>query len=723
MKNHEKRGGLDLFRPIAALLIIAIHTSPLTDLNAEADFFLTRVLARVAVPFFFMVTGQFAVGGFLKSSGDSSLFPRRYLAKISVLYLMSMILYLPIGIYAGHYQNLTFGSALKMLIFDGFFYHLWYFPACLTGVLAVCLMHRFLKPQVMLAAASALYLIGLLGDSYYGLTEKLPALESLYNRIFLFSSYTRNGLFFAPLFLILGMYGSRKPFPQKKAYAGLCVFFALMTAEAFCLRHFALQRHDSMYLMLPPVMIFLYQTLLSLSAKPRRQLRDAALWIYILHPAIIVLVRGAAKVLKLTPILVDNSLLHYLTVAALSVGAGFCAALIQSRLRTAYESSRGSRVRRCPSPTGRAWIELDREALSHNVSLLRRMLPDGCRLMPAVKANAYGHGAVLIAGELNRLGVDAFCVASAAEGLALRRAKIKGEILILGRTAPEDLPLLARYHLTQTVIDRSYAELLSRSGIKLHVHLGIDTGMHRFGIPCEDAEDILFVFRMKNLSVDGMLTHLAACDSSADQCVAFTEAQIRAFDQTVQLLEEHGVACPKLHIHSSYGLINYHCRNMAYARPGILLYGVHSCAEYAAACGESFSPVLSLKTRVASVRTLSPGDFAGYGLDFAAERPMRIAVLSIGYADGLPRLLSGGEGFVLIEGRRAPVIGRVCMDLTIVDVSEILSIKPGDVAVIIGKSSGQEITAESVADRCGTITNELLSRLSTRLERFFVETH
>lgn len=723
MRTYEKYGGLDLFRPIAALLVVAIHTSPLTCLNADADFFLTRVLARIAVPFFFMVTGQFAVGGFLKSSGGIPLFPRRYLAKISALYLMSTLLYLPIGIYAGHYENLTFGGALKMLFFDGAFYHLWYFPACLTGVLAVCLMRRFLKPPALLAAASALYLIGLLGDSYYGLAERLPALKSLYDCIFLFSSHTRNGLFFAPLFLVLGMYGPRKLFSKKKIYAGLCVFSALMTAEAFTLRHFALQRHDSMYLMLPPVMILLYQALSSLSVRPRRQLRYAALWIYILHPAVIVLVRGAARALKLTPILVDNSLLHYLAVAALSVGAGVCAAWIQNGLRTVRGRFPKPRAVRRPSPTGRAWIELDREALSHNVSLLRRMLPEGCRLMPAVKANAYGHGAVLMAEELNRLGIDAFCVACPAEGVALRRAKIKGEILILGRTEPEDLPLLARYHLAQTVVDRSYADLLSRSGIKLHVHIGIDTGMHRFGIPCEDTGDILSVFRMKNLSVDGMLTHLAACDSSDEQCVAFTEAQIQAFDQTVRLLSEHGVACPKLHIQSSYGLINYHCRGMAYARPGILLYGVHSCPEYAAACRESFAPVLSLKARVASVRTLSPGDHAGYGPDFTAERPMRIAVLSIGYADGLPRLLSGGKGFVLIKGRRAPVIGRICMDLTIVDVSGCPSVKPGDIAVIIGSSAGREISAEEMADRCGTITNELLSRLGTRLERFFVETH
>lgn len=795
IKAHTKEnyGGLDGFRLAAALFVIAIHTSPLASFSTDADFFLTRILARVAVPFFLMVTGQFVAGRFLEGAngrdGTSAL--RRYLCKILLLYLASILLYLPIGIYAGHYKDLTFGAVLRMLVFDGTFYHLWYFPACITGVLLVYLMSRVLKLPGMLAVSSLLYLIGLLGDSYFGLVQKLPPLERIYEFGFQIFSYTRNGLFLAPLFLVLGAWvgkGSIRTeeigFTEKieensRRYialnlTGLSVSFLLMTGEAFCLRHYEFQRHDSMYLMLVPVMIFLYRSLLCLRAKSRKLLRSAALWVYVLHPAFIVVVRGIAKPLKMTSLLVDNSIVHYLAVTVLSLGAGFCMALLQRRLprrrmrETLAEGvGSGCRAGDAGQPwstgktgdtgqawstgktgdvgqawtagkaggagqpwtagkagdagqawsAGRAWIQIDRNALSENVAFLRSLLPEGCRLMPAIKANAYGHGAIPIAGELNRLGVDAFCVACIAEGIALRRAKIKGKILILGYTPPEDFPLLVRYRLSQTVIDYTYAELLARSGLKLHVHVGIDTGMHRLGIRCEDIEDIIAVFEMKNLIIDGMMTHLSACDSPDAESRAFTKEQIDAFYQVAEILEARGFSLPKLHMQSSYGLLNYPCLNADYVRAGIVLYGVHSSAENTAAFGQKLSPVLSLMARVISVRTLYPGDSAGYGMTFTAEKDMRIAVLSIGYADGLPRTLSCGKSYVLIHGCRAPIVGRVCMDLTLVDVSEIPQTQTGDIAVIIGKSGELEITAEEIAEQCGTITNELLSRLGPRLER------
>lgn len=737
MHTKEKYGGLDGFRLAAALFVIAIHTSPLTSFSADADFFLTRILARVAVPFFLMVTGQFVVNRLLDGSNsrygangsdnahsmNGAAVLRRYLCRISLFYLLSILLYLPIGIYAGHYKNLTFGAAMRMLFFDGTFYHLWYFPACITGVLLVFLMSRALKFPGVLAVSSLLYLIGLLGDSYFGLVQQLPLLEGIYEIGFQFFSYTRNGLFLAPLFLTLGAW-SENAFLQSyaknpKSHIALCltglgVSFGLMTAEAFYLRHLGWQRHDSMYLMLIPVMIFLYQSLLCLGGKSGKLLRSAALWIYVLHPAFIVVVRGIAKLLKMTALLIDNSLIHYLAVTALSLGAGFCLALLQGWFSRRRTQAAGHRTQ---VSVGRAWIQLDKNALAENITFLRSLLPEGCRLMPAVKANAYGHGAVPIARELNRLGVDAFCVACLAEGISLRKAKIKGEILILGYTPPEDFPLLVQYRLAQTVIDYAYARLLARSGLKIHVHVGIDTGMHRLGIRCENIEDITSVFEMQNLIIDGMCTHLCACDSPDAQRIEFTQKQIDAFYQVADILKAQGISLPKLHLQSSYGLLNYSCPGAGYVRAGIALYGVHSTAANAAAFPHRLTPVLSLMARVISVRELYPGDSAGYGITFTAETNMRIAVLSIGYADGLPRTLSCGRGHVLIHGSKAPIVGRVCMDLTIVDVSEIPRTQAGDTAVIIGKSGSLEITAEEVAEQCGTITNELLSRLGPRLER------
>lgn len=750
MHTKDNYGWLDRFRLPAALLVIAIHTSPLDTFSPEGDFFLTRVLARIAVPFFFMVTGQFVIGKIMAAGEEQS--KRQillsYLRKNLILYIISILLYLPIGIYAGQYQDMTIMSILKMVLFDGTFYHLWYLPACLLGTVLVYLMSRFLKLRGVLIVSFVLYLTGLIGDSYFGLVQKLPALNILYEFFFRICSYTRNGLFFAPLFLALGAWCTKRNRCGTLVSLTLLLFsFLLMTGEAFTLRHFSWQRHDSMYLMLVPVMISLYCLLLSLPCscgKTEKRFRSVSLWVYILHPAFIIIVRGAAKVLHLTPLLVENSLIHYLIVSALSVCTGFGMALLAEPVRGLCQKTFPFFLPE-PSPRGRAWIELDKRALAGNVEYLCSLMPEGCRLMPALKANAYGHGAVWAAAELNRLGVDAFCVACLSEGIALRKAKVKGEILILGYTAPEDSALLARYRLTQTIVDYEYAEKLAYTGIILHVHIGIDTGMHRLGIRCEEVEHILRVFEMKHLIIDGMFTHLSACDSPLPENRTFTEGQIQAFYRVVDILEEHGIPCPRLHLQSSYGLLNYPGLDADYVRTGIALYGIPSFPEEKdhritesfgnmtsdplAASVENvpftqntdffknLSPVLSLKARVASVRTLCAGESAGYSLAFTAEKDMRIGVLSIGYADGLPRELSCSRGYVLLHGCKAPIIGRICMDLTLIDISNIPQVSPGDTAVLIGLSEEQEITAVQLAFQCGTITNELLSRLGERLER------
>lgn len=772
-KTQKNYGGLDTFRLAAALFVVAIHTSPLASISGDADFFLTRVLARVAVPFFFMVTGHFVLSELFDAppngiSRKRPLLPARlkkYLLRLCLLYGVSILAYLPLGIYAGHYQELSPGALLRMLLFDGTFYHLWYFPACILGVLLVFLLSRFLRLEHVSIFSAVLYVIGLFGDSYFGLAEKLPALEAMYSAMFRVFSYTRNGLFLAPLFLVLGIWAGVGFAPaaadsstcRRKAAAlcaGLFLSFCAVTAEAFILRHFSLQRHDSMYFFLVPVLFLLYRCLLLAPAPSKKSLRTMSAWIYVLHPAFIVVIRGAAKLLHLTTLFVDNSVLHYLAVCSLSVGAGFALVRLTSRIPRGRLTGSRSRsaaehnlpracladphgIRSCKRPaypgaedfagdhapdalfcqakTERAWIELDLRALEHNVRFLQSCLPEGCRLMPAVKADAYGHGAIHIAGELNRLGIRDFCVACVSEGIRLREAGITGQILILGYTHPGQFPLLQRYRLTQTVIDPEYAELLEQSGQKLHVHIAVDTGMHRLGIRCEDIEQIAAVYKMKNLSVDGIFTHLSACDSDAPNCRDFTESQISAFYQVTDILKAMGCACGSLHLLSSYGILNYPEAAADLVRPGIALYGVLSSRNELLSA--ALRPVLSLKARVASVRTLQPGESAGYGMDFTAKRETRIAVLSIGYADGFPRSLSSRGGYVLIRGKKAPVIGRVCMDQTLVDVSRIPEVKGSDIAVLIGASGSARITVEELAERCGTISNEILSRLGARLER------
>ena len=698
-------GSLDLFRLPAALLVIAIHTSPLSSFSAGADFVLTRIIARIAVPFFLMVTGYFLLPRYLSEHTNDFRPLGRFFKKTLLLYAASILLYLPVNLYAGQLRGAGIGDILRMLLFDGTLYHLWYLPASLLGVLLIYLLSRKLPFGAILGIALSLYGVGLLGDSYYGLFSGCSVFRAVYGAMFHVFSYTRNGIFYAPVFLVLGAGMTRFRLRGRSALAGFVLFLAGMIAEGLTLHHLDVQRHDSMYLALLPCMVFLFQLLLSVELRPYKRLRTISMWMYLIHPLFIILVRGAAKLTHLENLLVENSIVHYLSVCLLSAAFGIALEQISSRLR------------RKNFETGRAWIELDRENLRQNLEALWKLLPPGCQLMPAVKANAYGHGAVPVSRELNRLGVRAFCVATVSEGAELRRGGVKGEILVLGYTHPEQIPLLRRYRLTQTVVDSAYAQLLNTYGKKIQVHLKIDTGMHRLGERAERIDALCGVFSCKNLKVTGAYTHLCCADTNTPEDRKYTEMQGETFRQVVSELETRGHRCGKIHLLASYGLLNYPELGGDYARVGIALYGVLSNRADQELCPVTLRPVLSLKARVVLTKQLRVGEGAGYGLQHTAQRDETIAVLAIGYADGLPRALSCGHGKVLLHGAEAPIIGRICMDQMLVDVTEITDVKAGDIAVIIGRSGQQEITVYDLAEETGTITNEVLSRLGSRLER------
>ncbi|MDE6675387.1 MAG: serine racemase VanT catalytic subunit [Acetatifactor sp.] len=382
----------------------------------------------------------------------------------------------------------------------------------------------------------------------------------------------------------------------------------------------------------------------------------------------------------------------------------------------------------------RAWAEIDLAALAHNVRYLQSLLPDRCALMPVVKANAYGHGAGLIAGELNALGIRSFCVACVSEGIMLRQQNIAGEILVLGYTHPDQFPLLDQYALTQTVVDHAHALALSayacsasrhnrpsaQAASPLPVHIAVDTGMHRLGEPAGHTAQIREMFTLPGLQVTGMYTHLAAAGGMDTASQNFTQEQIDAFYQLAEQLEEDSKAeSPgvKLHLQASYGILRYPLPDVDCARPGIALYGLLSNAADTRAFADKLRPVLSLRARVASVHQLSPGESAGYDMAYTATRPTAIATVTIGYADGLPRSLSEGRGTVLLHGQHAPIVGRICMDQLLADVTAIPGVKPGDIVTLIGSNGEKSISAADMADACGTITNELLCCLGPRLER------
>jgi serine/alanine racemase len=359
----------------------------------------------------------------------------------------------------------------------------------------------------------------------------------------------------------------------------------------------------------------------------------------------------------------------------------------------------------------RSWIELDMDNLRHNVNKLRSILPNGCELMPAVKANAYGHGAIAICRELNKLGVRAFCVASVMEGVELRKRHVKGDILILGYTHPEQFYLLKRYRLIQTVIDCEYAKTLNNYGKKIVVHVKIDTGLKRLGEPSGNIENILQIFKHEHLAIAGIYTHFSAQNND------FTQIQIENFSSVLSIIQKHGLSIPKTHSQSSYGVFSRPDLVFDYARIGIALYGaykdIHSTVN-----NTEFRPVLSVKARISTIKNALAGEAVGYGSAFIAPNDMKIAVLSVGYADGIPHLLSCGVGNVLINGLAAPIVGYVCMDQLTVDITNIQDVKQGDIATIIGKDGEKEITALDLAKQTGTVPNEILSRLGNRLERY-----
>ena len=697
-------GGFDRFRLPAALLVVAIHTGPLLSVSPLANDLLTDIWGRIAVPFFFAVSGWFLVPR-LRREGAAALGP--FLKKTLLLYLLSALLYLPLNLYNHTLQD-SGASLLRDIFFNGTFYHLWYFPALALGACIVCALVRGLGKWAWLPAV-LLYLIGLLGDSWYGLTAALPPLRASYEGMFLCFDYTRNGLFSTPIFLLLGGWLAQRPRRNRPGLygAGLLASLALLTAEGLLVKHFQLARFDALYLTLPLCVGFLLLWLASLELPAVPALRGWTAAIYVLHPWCIVLVRGGARVAGLTGVLVDNSLGHYGAVVLLS-----------ALLALPFAFYRPSKA----DPRGRAWIEVDTAALRHNLSALSALLPEGGKLMPVVKANAYGHGDLAVARICAGEGIRAFAVAAAAEGARLRRGGVRGTILVLGCTGPQEAPLLARYRLTQAVASAGHARALDAQGRRIAVHLKIDTGLHRLGIPWDDVEGLVAPFACKNLKVTGVFTHLSDAEALDEASQARTLEQLRRLQSAVKGLRKAGFDPGAVHFQGSYGLLNYAgSLPCDFARPGIALYGVLSLPEHHTRAAAELRPVLSLRARVTQLHRLEAGESAGYDGAFIARRPTVLAALAIGYADGWPRSLSNGAGQVLIHGQRAPIAGLVCMDQLLVDVTDIPDAAPGDIATLIGRDGDGEVTAGQAAQAAGTITNELLSRLGPRLHRMVVD--
>ncbi len=357
-------------------------------------------------------------------------------------------------------------------------------------------------------------------------------------------------------------------------------------------------------------------------------------------------------------------------------------------------------------------------ALEHNFSEVVRRVA-GRKILAVVKAQAYGHGAVVVSRRLLGLGADMLGVALVEEGMELRQAGIDAPILMMGSLFPEQAEALTGLRLTPVVFTANTARALSRAAQKLRttvsVHLKIDTGMGRIGMAPEEADEFVEMLRgLPGIDIQGLMTHFADADLREK---AFASKQIDRLRALVQRLTEKGISVPLIHAANSAAVLSYQDSLFTMVRPGLMLYG-YSPLE-AGAAQSDLLPVLSLVTKIAYLKKVVAGTSISYGRTFITKRDSLIATLPVGYADGFSRGLSN-TGEALIRGRRAPIVGRVCMDMCMADVTDIPGVSEGDDIVLIGRQADERITAEDIAAKTGTIPYEVLCGISSRVPRIYL---
>jgi alanine racemase len=364
----------------------------------------------------------------------------------------------------------------------------------------------------------------------------------------------------------------------------------------------------------------------------------------------------------------------------------------------------------------RTWAEINLDNLVFNYNQAR-LLARGSKVLCVIKADAYGHGAIPAAEALTEAGADRFAVATAEEALQLRRHGIKAPILILGATDPVWVEELSANNIDITVGDPYFAEAYA-ARLKekiIGVQLKFDTGMGRIGLrPGSAAEQAAAIAKMPCFSLKGAFSHLAAADMDGER--GFTSGQLTLFMKLIDALRQRGVTPPLLHLSNSAAIISHPDARLDMVRPGIMLYGSNPCESAHA----ELKPVLSLYSRIVQVKTVtvSPPETIGYGRTWRADRETVVAALPIGYADGLHRTLSNRME-VLVHGKRAPQIGRVCMDMCMIDVTDIPGVKTGDRATIIGEDGAERITSDDLASIAGTISYEILCAVGRRVPRVY----
>ncbi len=376
--------------------------------------------------------------------------------------------------------------------------------------------------------------------------------------------------------------------------------------------------------------------------------------------------------------------------------------------------------------------EIDLRAIAHNVRELRRITHPKTRLMAVVKANGYGHGAVEVAQCALQNGAAALGVARIEEGIQIREAGIRAPILIFGYTPLQLAADLLEYDLTQTVYAFAAAQALSQAatlkGEKIKVHLKVDTGMGRLGllpqnfksnhsaaINADAIQETLTIASLTGLELEGIFTHFATADS-ADK--SYAEKQILLFKNYLKQLHQAGVNPSLRHAANSAALIDLPQAHLDMVRPGIAIYGLYPSDEVKKMEAD-LKPAMALKTSIVHLKKVPAGFYVSYGITHKTQKPTTIATVPVGYADGLNRLLSS-RGQMLVHGQRVPIIGRVCMDLTMLDVGRIENVQIGDEVVIFGQQGNETLTVDEMASSLNTINYEIASTITARVPRVYL---
>ena len=361
------------------------------------------------------------------------------------------------------------------------------------------------------------------------------------------------------------------------------------------------------------------------------------------------------------------------------------------------------------------WAEIDLSALSHNVKVIRQRLRQGTQFAAVIKKNAYGHGVIPVARRLVSIGVDYLAVYSLEEGLELRQANIAVPILVFRLIPPQDAKVAICEQLTPTVMEPESAIALNGAAkelnTKIKVHVKVDTGLNRSGVTLEDAAKLLpFLFSLDHLEVEGLYTHFASADEP-DKTP--TETQLRQFLDLARAFP----SVKLLHAANSAATLRFPETHLNMVRVGISLYGLYPSTNVE--WNVPLRPLLSFKGPIVRIHRLKPGDGVGYGLTWTTANDALVALIPAGYGDGLPRLLSN-RGEALVRGHRVPICGRISMDQTVVDVTNVPEAEVGDVVTFIGKQPPEEISADQVAEWANTINYEVVTALPSRLPRIYL---